>query len=642
MCLRLLVGALLALPSPLLRAQVTETLVDLTGATWRYNDTGAVLPASWRANNFSAENSWPSGTGLFGVEGDVPYPYPATIRTPLALVPGRITYYFRTRFNYSGQTAGLTLQATAYLDDGAILYLNGEEVARARLPAGTISATTKAQLAFPEGEPLLISIPGSRLVQGQNVIAVELHQSSDTSSDVLFGLSLGVLSERAPSFLNPAEPGDRAVAQEGSTTLLAAAGGMPAPRFQWFQDNLPVARETNDSLFIGSMSAANAGRYFCVASNSLGSVTSRVANVTYLPDTNGPSLVYVFGQANLMDVLVVFSEPPEPGSATDNFGWKITLLDGSSTLTVLSGSMTSSTSLLLSTLEPRDPNAVYVIRRTSDLAELVDRGNPLPAGSEMVIASFPAPLVLMDDVQAWRYSDRGIDHGRAWKEPGFDDGDWAVGRAPFDVSRQPDGVFCRSFIPAADDPVRTCLSLSNATGTAQIPTAYFRTTFQFEGDAAHSVLRITNVFNDGLVLYLNGVEFLRAGMPEGEISFATLATQTLGDAIQETQELHVPSLVVGENVLAAEVHQGTLKSDNLTFGIALHGILPARPVTRPRMIIRRSEAFLEIIWSPPGGVLEFSDDPASGWAPVQEIYSSDRLRTPAGEQHRFYRVVMPE
>lgn len=629
-------------PGAIARGQVAGTLVDLTRATWRYDDSGANLGTGWRANNYPAENSWPTGQGLFGVEGSTPYPYPQPIRTALTLVTGRTTYYFRTKFNHAGQTDGLNLQATAFLDDGAVIYLNGAEVARVRLPEGTITSSTKAQLASPEGVASLIAIPGSRLVQGENVLAVELHQSSDTSSDIVFGLALEVLTVRAPAFLDPAEPRDRSVAQEASTTLLAAASGSPAPRFQWFQNGVPLPSETNEALVISSMEAVNAGNYFSVAFNSEGSVTSRTAVVIHLPDTNGPSLLYAFGQASLTEILVVFSEPPETSAAVDNFGWEIVSADGGTLLTVLFGTMTDDTTLVLSTAEQRDPNTVYVVRRSFELPELVNHGNPLPAGSEVTVASFPAPLVLMDEVQLWRYDDSGIDPGAAWKNSDYDDRAWSTGFAPFDAFRQPDGTSCRGFIPAIDDPVRTCLSLSNATGTAQISAAYFRTKFHFEGDAAHTVLRLTNVLNDGAVFYLNGVEFLRVAMPDGEIAHDALATRTLGDALTEVFDLNVPSLVVGENVLAVEVHQGTLKSDNLTFGVDLFAVLPAKPTIRSRMTIRINGSNAEVIWSPAGGALEFSDDPAAGWAPVQEIYGSDRLVTPVNELRRFYRVVMPQ
>ncbi len=623
-------------------AQPSGALISLTDTVWRYNDSGANLGTAWRAVSYASESTWPSGRGLFGVESSSPYPYPVPLRTPLVMGGGRTTYYFRTRFNFSGSTAGLNLEATAYIDDGAVIYLNGVEVSRIRLPDGTISYSTKARLAFPEGVASVISLPTASLVQGENVLAVELHQYSDSSSDILFGLALEVVSSQGPVLLDPAEPADRTIAQDGSTTLMAQASGFPTPNFQWYRNGTILLGATNDSIVIASMAAGDAGSYFCVVSNTVGSVTSRTAVVAYVPDTNGPTLLYALGQASPTEIEVVFFEPPEPGNAADNFEWEITSLDQSILLTIVSGAMTSDTTLLLSTAEPRDPNTVYVVRRLSDLMELVDHGNPLPAGSEVPVASFSAPLLLIDDIQAWRYNQSGTDLGTSWMARDYDDTGWLNGLAPFDAFRQPGGSVCRSFIPAAEDAVRTCLTLSNSTSTAQIPTVYFRAKFNFDGDAAHSILRLHTVLNDGAVFYLNGVEFLRAGMPEGAISYSSLSTRSLGDAIAETFEKYVPSLVVGENVLAAELHQGSLQSGNLTFGVELFGVLPAKPVIRSRMIIRLNGADAEIIWSPAGGTLEYSDDLSGGWSPVLEVYGPDRLFTSVSELRRFYRVVMPE
>ena len=623
-------------------AQPAATLIDLTNATWRFNDSGANLGTAWRAVNFPAENTWPTGRGLFGVENTTPYPYPVPVRTPLLMGAGRTTYYFRTRFNFNGSTVGLNLQASAYIDDGAVIYLNGAEVSRIRLPSGSISFSTKAQLAFPEGVASQISVPTGSLVQGENVLAVELHQYSDTSSDILFGLALEVISSQGPIFLDPAEPASRSVAQDGATTLLAQASGFPPPSFQWYRNGAIFPGAINDSVVIPFMSAADAGSYFCIASNNVGSITSRTAVVTYVPDTNGVVILYALGQGSPTEIQITFSEPPEPGSAVENFDWEVISLDGTESLTVLSGTMFTGTTLILQTEQPRDPNTTYVVRRLTDLPELIDHGNSLPAGSEVVVASFTAPLVLSDEIQTWRYDQSGTDLGTGWTATGFDDSAWLTGLAPFDASRDLAGSVCRTFIPVSPDEVRTCITLSNTTSTAQIPTVYFRTKFNFEGDAAHSILRLETILNDGAVFYLNGVEFLRAGMPEGPISYNTLASRLLGDAIGEVFEAYVPSLVAGENVLAVELHQGNFQSENLTFSVDVYGVLPAQVVVHPRMIIRLNGASAQIIWSPPGGSLEFSEDPSTGWSPVLEIHGSDRHTISISELHRFYRVVMPQ
>src|SRR5262249_22292888 len=121
-------------------------------------------------------------------------------------------------------------------------------------------------------------------------------------------------------------------------------------------------------------------------------------------------------------------------------------------------------------------------------------------------------------------------------------------------------------LPLTEDLVGTCLNtLSNAAGTAQYSAAYFRTRFYFSGDTAHSVLSIQPIIvDDGAVCYLNGSELFRLGMPDGPVSYATLANRTVGLAVPEFRELAPRGLVQGENVLAVEVHQDSLFSADLT------------------------------------------------------------------------------
>src|SRR5262249_51144496 len=147
-----LVAAVLVLGEFGAPGQNFTTLVPLTGKAWSYNDSAIDLGTAWRAVAYPAETLWPSGLGVFGVESSYPYPYPAPLETPLVLNAGRTTYYFRTHFNFSGTVTNRLLMATAYIDDGAAFYLNGVEVGRVRLPPGPITFSTKAAVAFPEGQ----------------------------------------------------------------------------------------------------------------------------------------------------------------------------------------------------------------------------------------------------------------------------------------------------------------------------------------------------------------------------------------------------------------------------------------------------------------------------------------------------------
>ena len=53
-----------------------------------------------------------------------------------------MTYYFRTAFNYTGPLGGVKLTANTILDDAAVVYLNGAEILRVRMPAGAVNSLT--------------------------------------------------------------------------------------------------------------------------------------------------------------------------------------------------------------------------------------------------------------------------------------------------------------------------------------------------------------------------------------------------------------------------------------------------------------------------------------------------------------------
>ena len=82
-------------------------------------------------------------------------------------------------------------------DDGAVVYVNGVEVARSNMPTGTITNTTRASTAIGTGSAVqatvTIALPPSALVAGDNVIAVEVHQYyATTTADLYLDAQLNV------------------------------------------------------------------------------------------------------------------------------------------------------------------------------------------------------------------------------------------------------------------------------------------------------------------------------------------------------------------------------------------------------------------------------------------------------------------
>ena len=79
------------------------------------------------------------------------------------------------------------LQLRVLRDDGAVVYVNGSEAFRTNMPSGTISAGTRASTAIANSAESIftsVSLSASLLRSGPNVIAVEVHQSDPTSSDL--------------------------------------------------------------------------------------------------------------------------------------------------------------------------------------------------------------------------------------------------------------------------------------------------------------------------------------------------------------------------------------------------------------------------------------------------------------------------
>jgi len=149
-------------------------------ATWRYQDNGSDLGSAWRLPGYD-DSSWATGAGLF-FAGGTPLPAP----TNTALVPGRSTYYFRTTFPVDADPATKIVSFRPVVDDGAVFYVNGAEVSRLNMPSGVISNSTAAALTvFNPDFTGPFAIPSSNLVAGQNVLAVELHQSASTTNSGL-------------------------------------------------------------------------------------------------------------------------------------------------------------------------------------------------------------------------------------------------------------------------------------------------------------------------------------------------------------------------------------------------------------------------------------------------------------------------
>ena len=190
-----------ALAFALCEAAATTGALVSTGALWRYHDGGADLGTSWRDPGFD-DSGWAEGPAELGFgDGDE-----ATVVDGGPSGDRHITTYFRHGFSVDDPESieGLTLALRR--DDGAVVYLNGAEILRSNLPSGPIQASTLARNRVGGGdEDTFLQAPVSPclLVAGQNVLAVEVHQESDSSADLSFDLSLETAPLSLPVLVRP-------------------------------------------------------------------------------------------------------------------------------------------------------------------------------------------------------------------------------------------------------------------------------------------------------------------------------------------------------------------------------------------------------------------------------------------------------
>lgn len=164
-------------------------LLVAKGSTWKYLDNGSNQNTAWRAAGFD-DRTWASGAAEFGYgDGD------EVTTNQFGLDPNNkfITTYYRKTFSVTNAAAMQKLKVGLLRDDGAVVYLNGTELFRNNMPAGAITYTTRAVNAYSGADETTfveMNLSSARLVNGTNVLAVEVHQAAPDSSDISFDLDM--------------------------------------------------------------------------------------------------------------------------------------------------------------------------------------------------------------------------------------------------------------------------------------------------------------------------------------------------------------------------------------------------------------------------------------------------------------------
>ena len=167
----------------------TEVTLSPIGATWKYFDTGVDPVGNWTISSFD-DSAWASGPAELGYgDGNEA----TTVSFGGVSNDKHITTWFRRSFNVADASTISELRLRLRRDDGALVYLNGVEILRDNMPSGTITSSTESSSTVGGGNEstyFTFIVPATQLKTGANQLAVEIHQTSETSSDISFDLEV--------------------------------------------------------------------------------------------------------------------------------------------------------------------------------------------------------------------------------------------------------------------------------------------------------------------------------------------------------------------------------------------------------------------------------------------------------------------
>jgi len=551
-----------------------------TDNEWKYDiNNGDRYGTGWELPGYD-DAAWPSGPAGLGLDASA---NGVPIRTTLPYNANGVVSYYRRTFVFPAKTNGVTLQLRDVVEDGAIYFLNGQELHRTRMPAGNVTFATLANGApdpTPVNGPINLSI--TNLLPGVNTIAVAVHQSSTTSTDVELAAELVAniveFASGPPSIIT--QPQSQSNVPEGNNVTFSvfAEGGLPLG-YHWLKGGNPIGAPDSSSLTLFSVSSADEGGYSVIVSNSQGMSTSQVATLTVTADTFAPVFVSAIAETNLTNITLTITDQGRGlnfETATNPANWAVALTAGGGDLTVESAVRTSPSNIVLTT-SARTPMTSYTIV-ASEVVDSAVAQNPLTPGSRLVVATER----MFGFGENWRYDESGMDLGTTWKDVGYNDSAWPVGAGvlAYETSVGPLTLFTNI---AGGNGTNTVLSLTNQTGAGlggTNITFFFRTmvNLTFDPSAAGNAVRVRSYIDDGAILYVNGIEQMRFNMTNGP-GYTNLADVGSTEGVGGLIVSNLGGFVQGANLVAVEVHQNSMTSSDIAWAMEVEGLITTFGVT---------------------------------------------------------------
>jgi hypothetical protein len=163
---------------------------------------------------------------------------------------------------------------------------------------------------------------------------------------------------------------------------------------------------------------------------------------------------------------------------------------------------------------------------------------------------------------AWAYYDQGSLDNTLWKTLEYKASAWSRGNAPFGYGT------VGTVADAAD--YNTVLDYGGDAGNKR-PTYYFRKEFTISNTPTENdVVSLDYTVDDGMIIYINGVEASRYLMNSGDITYDSFSS-TYANNNPDSGKITLPISLFkkGRNVIAVEVHNNNGNSSDIYFDASL-------------------------------------------------------------------------
>ncbi|RZJ71571.1 alkaline phosphatase PhoX [Flavobacterium sp.] len=516
-----------------------ETNIFAAGSGWKFNDQGQDLGTAWKESNYDDAN-WASGNAPLGY-GD------SGMATTLTFGPSASnkypTYYFRKTIDIANGASFDDLKFSVQRDDGVVIYVNGVEAIRSNMPTGMIaynmySAETIDGAAETAWNDYVIP---NLLTNGQNVIAIELHQRSASSSDIRLDVKLDGLSQIDPVLVAENSSWKYHDLGEDLGTAWQASTYDDA---NWLSGNAPLGYGDPGMATTLSFGPSASNKYPTYYFRKNINVPSAQAfdMLKFRIMRDDGVIVYINGveaiRSNMPSGAVTYnSYSAETIDGAAETAWNEytvpnTLVDGNNVIAI----------------ELHQRSASSSDTRLNVIVEgLPESNEPDP----YVVTDFP----IAKDSQ-WKYSDSGTNFdGQNWHSASNDVSTWSHNYAPFGYG----------------DPVNTVISFGSDASN-KYPTSYFVKDFNVDLADVATQLELGVRRDDGVIIYVNGIEVVRSNLPTGTVSYSTLAlsnVNNIDENIYQTYFVPKTALVQGVNRIAVELHNDALTSSDMRFDLYL-------------------------------------------------------------------------